>query len=88
MLAEFQEDVVQHVSLLLGNIFGDVHAVPGQPLEGEVLGTAPRLDADVAYAGKTSDDEEINAIILSDVVKGLLIVPDFLWIEAVNTDRE
>ncbi len=46
------------------------------------------LDADASHTGKISDDKGINAIILSDVVKGFLIVPDFLWIGTVNPDRE
>ena len=35
-----------------------------------------------------SNHIRIYAIILSDVVKGLLVVLNFLWIETVNPDRE
>ncbi|CCL09324.1 hypothetical protein BN191_170042 [Clostridioides difficile T61] len=65
-----------------------MHTMSGQPLQGKILGAAPGLDADAAYACKISDDKGINTIILSNVVKGLLIVLHFLWIEAVNTYRE
>ncbi len=88
ILTELQEDVIQHVSLLPGNTLCDVHTVPGQALEGKVLGTAPGLDADTSHTGKISNHEGVNAIILSNVIKGFLIVPDFLWIETVNPDGE
>lgn len=60
----------------------------GKTLEGKVLGTTPWFDCNTSYTGKISDHIGINAIVLSDVVKGLLVVLDFLWIETVNLDRK
>ena len=65
-----------------------MHTVSGKPLEGKVLGTTPGFDRNTTYTGKISDDVRIYAIILPNVVKGLLVVLNFLWIEAVNSDRE
>ena len=52
------------------------------------MGTTPGFDRNTTYTGKISDDVRIYAIILPNVVKGLLVVLNFLWIEAVNSDRE
>ena len=52
------------------------------------MGTTPWFDCNTSYTGKISNHIGINAIVLSDVVKGLLVVLDFLWIETVNPDRE
>ncbi len=52
------------------------------------MGTTPWSDCNTSYAGKISDHIGINAIVLSDVVKGLLVVLNFLWIETVNPDRK
>ena len=65
-----------------------MHTVSGKTLQGKVLGTAPWFDRNTSYTGKISDHIGIYAIILPDVVKGLLVVLDFLWIETVNPDRE
>ena len=65
-----------------------MHTVSGKPLEGKVLGTTPGFDRNTSYTGKISDHVRIYAIILSNVIKGLLVVLNFLWIEAVNSNRE
>ena len=52
------------------------------------MGTTPWFDCNTSYTGKISNHIRIYAIILSDVVKGLLVVLNFLWIETVNPDRE
>lgn len=42
----------------------------------------------MSYTGKISNHIRIYAIIFFDVVKGFLIVLNFLWIETVNSDGE
>ena len=65
-----------------------MHTVSGKTLQGKVLGATPRLDCNTSYTGKIGNHIRIYAIILSDVVKGLLVVFNFLWIETVNSDGE
>ena len=52
-----------------------MHAVSGKTLQSKVLGTTPRLDCNTSDTGEISNHIRVNAIILSNVIKGLFIVP-------------
>lgn len=79
-LAELEENVVQHISLLPGDAFRDMEPVPGKPLEGKVLGAPPGFGMDAFDPCKISDDKGINAIILVKGVKGLLVLLDLIGV--------
>ena len=65
-----------------------MHAVSGKALQSKVLGTTPRLDCNTSDTGEISNHIRVNAIILSNVIKRLFIVLNFLGIKAINSDRE
>ena len=87
-LAELEENIRKHVGFFACERFGQMQAMPGQSLQSKELAATPRIGSNPVGTSEIGDDKSIDIVVLAEVNKGLLVVLDGLWIQAVYRSVE